>query len=273
MTELLQYTFFQNALLATLLLSIVCGMVGTYIVTRRMVFIAGGIAHASLGGVGICALLAAPPLLGASVFSLATGFSVKLLSRRFEVREDSAIAMLWAFGMSIGIMCSFLTPSFLPDLPNYIFGNILLTTRADLVFLAAIALFAILFFFFCKPQIIAIAFDSEFAQSIHLNVNLYKNVMMALIALSIVGILRSMGIVLAICMLSIPQITSGLFCKSFNGMMWTSMLFIILSSLVGLFCSYYLNVPSGAAIVFVAVVIYLLCYTIKRAFQSLIFSR
>lgn len=273
MSELLQYTFFQNALIASILVGILCGFIGTYIVTRRLVFIAGGIAHASLGGVGICALLSAPPLIGAAAFSLLTGFSIKHVSNRFEVREDSAIAMFWAFGMSIGILCSFLSPSFLPDLPNYIFGNILLTTNSDLIFLIILTAISSIFFFLFLPQITAIAFDCEFSRSINLPVTYFENIMMFFIALSVVAILRSMGIVLAICLLSIPQITAGLFTHRFDHMILYSTIIAIICCLLGLFTSYHLNVPSGAAIVFVSIIIYGFCHTIKSVFSCLLRRR
>ena len=148
---MIEYAFFQNALWASLLTGPLCGFIGTYVVTRRMVFIAGGIAHSSLGGVGICALLGVSPMLGAGVAALATGYGVNSLSHKFHVRQDSAIAMLWALGMSVGVLCSYLSPAFLPDLPNYIFGNILLTTRVDLMLLFVVTMGTILYFVLQLP--------------------------------------------------------------------------------------------------------------------------
>ena len=152
MPEILQYSFFQNALLSSILVGVLGGFIGTYIVTRRLVFIAGGLAHASLGGVGICVLLGISPLAGAAGFTLLSALGMDKLRRRLSVREDAAVAMLWAFGMSLGVMCVFLSPSFLPDLPNYIFGNILLSTSEDLIFLTVVTALTVLFFFrFMRP--------------------------------------------------------------------------------------------------------------------------
>ena len=120
---MLAYEFFRNALLGGLLVSILCAMVGTYVVTRRMVIVGGGMAHASLGGVGLGAYLGFSPLLGAALFAVFSGYSIDFLSRR-NVREDAAIAMLWTLGMSLGILFAYLTPGFMTDLPSYLFGNI-----------------------------------------------------------------------------------------------------------------------------------------------------
>lgn len=266
MTEIFQYTFMQNALLGCILSGFVCGMIGTYIVSRRMVFIAGGMAHASLGGVGICALAGWNPVCGAAVFSLLTGYSVKALSRRREIREDSAIAMLWALGMSIGVMCAFLTPRFLPDLSSYLFGNVLFITHSDLLFLAILALLVTLLFLMYMPYIAAVAFDREFAASQHLPVKWMEYVMLTFIALSIVACLRMVGIMMVISLLSVPQMTANLLTNRFNRMAALSVLLCIVCCLTGLLCSYRIGVPSGPTIVLTSVVIYGIVRTIKRAF-------
>lgn len=263
MNDILQYAFFQNALLASFLAAILCGLVGTYIVARRLVFIAGGLAHASLGGVGVCALVGLPPILGAGVFSLLSAFGVKQFNKRMHISEDAAVSLLWAFGMSVGVMCAFHSPSFLPDLPNYIFGNILLTNRQDLWVLGILTILTACLFLLFLPQITTLAFDREFAQTMHLHVNVLENLMLGLVTLSIVAILRSTGIILAISLLSIPQITAALYARSFTGQCLASILVGLADCLLGLFLSYQFNVPSGAAIVFVSVLIYTVFRTIK----------
>ena len=133
--ELFQYTFFQHALLGSLFASIACGIIGTYIVTRRLVFISGGITHASFGGIGIGLYAGVSPILCAAIFSVLSAFGVEWLSKRSDMREDSAIAVFWTFGMAIGIIFSFLAPGFTPDLSSYLFGNILTITTSDIVML------------------------------------------------------------------------------------------------------------------------------------------
>ncbi len=267
--ELLQHTFFLNALAGSILAGIVCGLIGTYIVSHRMVFIAGGIAHASLGGVGIGALAGFPPVVGAAVFSLLTAYGTECLSRRKEIREDSAVAMLWAFGMSIGIMCMFLSPAFLPGLTNYLFGNILLINHADLYFLGSIAIVSGIVFYLFTPQIVAITFDREFARSQGLPVTLLQYTMATLTALSIVACLRVTGVIMVLSLLSVPQMSANLLTRSFSQMALLSIGFSILSCLGGLLVSYYCNVPSGATIILLSIAIYLLLRTIKALSRCL----
>ena len=165
MDFLLQYTFFQHALLGSLLASIACGIIGTYIVTRRLVFISGGITHASFGGIGLGLFAGISPILSAAVFSVLSAFGVEWLSRRKDMREDSAIAVFWTLGMALGIMFSFLSPGFAPDLSAYLFGNILTINQIDLWMLGILALILTGFFYLFIRPIVYIAFDREFARS------------------------------------------------------------------------------------------------------------
>ena len=164
--DLLRYTFFQHALLGSLLASIACGIIGTYIVTRRLVFIRGGITHASFGGIGLGLFAGISPILSAAVFSVLSAFGVEWLSRRKDMREDSAIAVFWTLGMALGIMFSFLSPGFAPDLSAYLFGNILTINQADLWMLGILALILTGFFYpsyriYCiRPRVCPFAKDS-----------------------------------------------------------------------------------------------------------------
>lgn len=257
--ELLQYEFFQNALLGSLLASVLCGIVGTYIVTRRLVFISGGITHASFGGIGIGVLTGLNPVWTAMAFSVLSAFGVQWLSRRGDVREDSAIAMFWTLGMSVGIICCFLTPGFMPDLPSFLFGSILTIDHADLWLLGGMAALAIIIFTCFYRQILSVAFDSTFARSQHLPVSLIEYLMMALMAMTIVSTLRLVGIVLAISLLTIPQMTANLFSYNFKHIILISTVIGWIDCLLGLTISYWLNVPSGASIIFTSIILYGLC--------------
>lgn len=262
--EILQYEFFQNALLGSLLASILCGIVGTYIVTRRLVFISGGITHASFGGIGIGVLAGLNPIWTAIAFSVLSAFGVQWMSRRADVREDSAIAMFWTLGMSVGIICCFLTPGFMPDLPSFLFGSILTIDHADLWLLGIMAALATLVFTCFYRQILSVAFDATFAKSQHLPVSLIEYLMMALMAMTIVSTLRLVGIVLAISLLTIPQMTANLFSYNFKHIIWLSIFIGWIDCLLGLGISYWFNVPSGASIIFVSIVLYSLLNTIKH---------
>lgn len=257
--DLLQYTFFQHALIGSLLASIVCGMVGTYIVTRRLVFISGGLTHASFGGIGLGLYTGFPPILSAALFAVLSAFGVEWLSKRKDMREDSAIAVFWTLGMALGIIFTFLSPGFAPDLSAYLFGNILTITLADIALLAALAAVLTLFFVLYLRPIVYVAFDREFARSQGIPVQLFEYAMMMFIALSIVACLRMVGIVLVISLLTIPQMTANLFSYRFHQIIWLSIGIGYLSCLGGLLISFYLNVPSGASIIFFSIIIYALC--------------
>lgn len=263
--DILQYSFFQHALLGSLLASILCGIVGTYIVTRRLVFISGGLTHASFGGIGLGVYFGWPPLLSAALFAVLSAFGVQWLRGRSDMREDSAIAVFWTLGMSVGIIFSFLSPAFVPDLSSYLFGNILTVTRTDLYGLGVLTLLVILGFTLFLRPVMYVAFDREFARSQGMPVQLIDYLLMGVIALTIVACLRMVGIVLVISLLTIPQSTANLFSLNYKHIIWFSIGIGYLSCLGGLFLSYYWNVPSGACIIFVSVFIYAVCKLIKRS--------
>ena len=266
--NILEYSFFQNALLGSLLASVLCGFIGTYIVTRRLVFISGGITHASFGGIGLGVFLGINPILSAMVFSVLSAFGVQWMSRRGDVREDSAIAVFWTFGMSLGIICCFLSPGFMPDLPSFLFGSILTISQADLWLLAALLVVVVLVFALLYRTILSVAFDADFARSQRLPVAFIEYLMMALIALTIVGTLRMVGIVLSISLLTIPQMSANVLTHNFKRMIAWSIALGWVDCLMGLGLSYALNVPSGASIIFVSILVYLVLKVGNVAFKK-----
>ena len=257
--ELFNYTFFQHALLGSLFASIACGIIGTYIVTRRLVFISGGITHASFGGIGIGLYTGVSPILGAAIFSVLSAFGVEWLSKRKDMREDSAIAVFWTFGMAIGVIFSFLAPGFTPDLSAFLFGNILTITLTDIWMLVILSLILIGFFYFFLTPIIYIAFDREYARSQRIPVRLFEYILMMFIALTIVACLRMIGIVLVISLLTLPQMTANLFTHSFKKIIFMSIGIGFISCSGGLLLSYQLQVPSGASIIFFSILVYAFC--------------
>ncbi len=267
--DLLQYTFFQNALLGSLFASIACGIIGTYIVTRRLVFISGGITHASFGGVGLGLYTGISPILAAAVFSVFSAFGVEWLSKRNDMREDSAIAVFWTLGMALGIMFTFLSPGFAPDLSAFLFGNILTITQTDILILALLSIILIVFFTLFIHPIISIAFDREFARSQGIPVVVFEYLMMMFIALTIVACLRMVGIVLVISLLTIPQMTANLFTYNFKRIIWLSILIGYIGCLGGLYISYRHNVPSGASIIFFSILIYAVCKVGRIIFKKI----
>ncbi len=261
--ELIQYAFFRNALLGALLASIACGLIGTYVVSRRLVFISGGITHASFGGLGAGFFFGFPPILSAIVFAVLSAFGIQWLSHKQGVREDSAIAVFWSFGMAVGILLTFLTPGYAPNLSEYLFGNILTITRTDLLALLTLSSLLLLFFLRFYHAIVSVSFDSEFARTRRLPVHFIEYVMMFFIAITIVLSIRLVGIVLLMSLITVPQMTANLFTVNYARMILLSILFSLLGSVAGLILSYYLNVPSGALIIFVLIVVFFTARAIK----------
>ena len=239
-------------------------------------FISGGLTHASFGGIGLGLYTGVPPILAAAVFAVLSAFGVEWLSKRKEMREDSAIAVFWALGMAVGVMFTFLSPGFTPDLSAYLFGNILTITRGDLLLLGCVAGVLAVFFTLFRHPIVYVAFDREFARSQGLRVQLLEYVLMMFIALTIVACLRMVGIVLVISLLTIPQMTANLFSQRFAGIVWLSIGIGYLSCLGGLYLSFRENIPSGASIIFFSIVIYAVCkvgkslWTYRRRKQNII---
>lgn len=265
--DLLQYGFFQNALMGSLLTAIACGIVGTYIVSRRLVFISGGITHASFGGLGLGFYLGVSPVLMATVFSVLSAFGVEWVSKTQNVREDSAIAGIWSLGMALGVIFIFLTPGYAPNLSAYLFGNILTISTADILWIAALTLLLIVVFSLFLREIVYVAFDRDFAVTQHLPVKTIEYVMMFFIAVTIVLSIRLVGIMLLMSLLTLPQITVNLFTSDFKKIIWGSIAIGFLGCVAGLVFSYFLNVPSGAFIILVLVVFFLIVKAIKAIYK------
>lgn len=261
--SLFEYRFFDNALLAALLASIICGIIGSYIVAKRMVFISGGITHASFGGIGIAYFMGLNPVLGAAVFSVMAAMGIEWVSTKSNIREDSAIGILWSFGMAVGIIFIFITPGYAPNLMSYLFGSILTVSSLDLWMLGGLALVLIIVFTLFYHLILFIAYDEEYARSHKAPVNLIKYLMISLVALTIVLNIRLVGIILVISFLTIPQSTANIFTQRFNYIICLSILFGIIGSFGGLLISYYFNIPSGATIIFSFVILFILAKVIK----------
>ena len=257
MLEVLQYQFIQNAVYASLLISILCGLVGTYVESRRIVFIAGGVTHASFGGIGIGYFLGIHPLVGAAVFSTIAANIMHYFTGSGKLREDSAIGILWSFGMALGIIFIFITPGTPPNLMSYLFGNLLTVSSRELLMMLILAIVVLLFFVVFYRLMIAIAFDESYAKSLRLPVHFINYSLMTLIALVIVITIKAAGIILVMSYLTIPQSTSNLFFNDFRKIALGSIVISLLGSVVGLVISYLLNVPTGASVITVFVVLFL----------------
>jgi zinc transport system permease protein len=261
--HLLNYGFIRNAFFAALLMSVSCGIIGTYIVSRRMVFISGGITHASFGGVGIGYFLGVPPLAGAAVFAVLAALASENLTRRKVFRNDSIIAIIWSLGMALGIIFIYLTPGYAPNLMSYLFGSIITVSRTDLWLMLSLALLVSGVFTFLFKPILYVSFDEQFARTRGIPVMPLNYLLIILVALTVVLSIRSAGIILVLSLLTIPQNIANLFTNRFGNILLGSILLGFTASILGLVISYYMDIPSGATIIFTLVVMYLAARVIK----------
>jgi zinc transport system permease protein len=266
--ELFQYQFFIYAIIAAIIASISCGVIGSYIVSRRMVFISGGITHASFGGIGLGYFIGINPVFGAAVFAVLVAIAMEFFTKKMNVRQDSAIGIFWSFGMAIGIIFIYLSPGYAPNLLSYLFGSILSVAFNELIFMGAITLLLLVFFSLFYKLILFIAFDEEFARSQNAPVNTINYAIIIFIALIIVINIRVVGIILVISLLTIPQTIANIFTQNFRKMVVYSSIIGLLAALTGLFSAYFLEIPSGASIIFTLVVFYIVIKSISYFFKK-----
>jgi zinc transport system permease protein len=262
--EALQFGFMRNALMTGLLVSIACGVIGTFVVVKRIVFVSGGIAHAAYGGIGLGYFLGVDPVLGAIVFSLAAALGMGAVQRRTGERADTLIGVLWAIGMATGIVLVDLTAGYKADLMSYLFGSILAVPSSDLLIMLILdALIIGLVLLFYK-ELVAISFDEVFATVENVPVNVMYLLLMGLVALTVVMLMRVVGLILVIAMLTIPAAISGRFVRGMKRMMILASALGVVFTTVGLWLSYFLNLTSGAAIILVSGAAYLLSLLFQR---------
>ncbi len=269
--SLFEYQFFQNALMAAILTSALAALIGTYIVSRKVVFISGGITHASFGGIGMAYFFGLNPFLGAVVFAIGASLGIEWISTRGKMREDSAIAILWSLGMALGIIFVFLTPGYTPNLMSFLFGSILSVGMADILVLAVVLVVTSLFFIILYRPVVDTAFDPEFARTRGVPVTFIRNSMAILVAVAIVLSIRVMGIILVLSIFTIPQNTALLFYGKFSGIIKGSVLFGISGSILGLIAASAFDIPGSAAIIFMLTLQFLISKTIvliKKRNQS-----
>ena len=249
--EIFQYKFLAHAALACLLCGIACGIIGTYVVCRRLVFLSGGITHASFGGIGMAYYFGANPLLGALIFSILSAWGIETFTSRKQIREDSAIGLIWSLGMAIGIIFIYLTPGYAPNLMSFLFGNILSVTSTDIVWMAIVDAVILLIFATMYRPILYVAFDREYARSQNFPTRIISYLMATLVAITIVISIRVVGIVLLISLLTIPAVIGNQISKSFSRILVYGSVIAALSAFAGLYISYKTNIPSGASTIFV----------------------
>jgi zinc transport system permease protein len=264
MSSILSYEFMQNAILAGILASVICGIIGPFIVTRRMVFISGGLSHTAFGGLGIAYWLGIRPLFGAMAFVLAAAVLISRLEEKKLNPNDLFIGILWAVGVAVGIIFIHITPGYAPDLMAFLFGNILTVPRADVAIMLVLVLIvcgAVALFY---NGFIAIALDEEYARARRLPVSTLKMGLMILTALTIVTLIQVVGILLVIALLTIPVAIASEFSRNFGRIMLLSVLCGIFICLAGLAASYLIEFPSGASIILIGGILLGLVKGIKK---------
>ena len=254
---LLTQSFLQYAMLAGLLASVGCGVMGTYVVVKRVNFLVGGIAHSVLGGMGVAYFFGNNPMYGALISAVIAALVIGWVKLRWQEDEDIVIAALWSVGMAIGILFITKSPGYNVDLMSYLFGNILMVSDHELMlmFFLNVIMVAIVFLFF--RQFLAVCFDEEFARLRGINVEFFYLLLLCMVALTVVLLIQVVGLILVIALLTLPAAIAARFRHSLKQIMLMAVLLGAVFSLLGLVVSYQLDLPSGATIILIAGVVYL----------------
>ena len=269
MENLFEYSFVIRSLLGALFASITAGIAGTYIVSKRLVFLSGGITHASFGGIGLGYFLGISPVLGAALFGLGAALGMEYMSARGRMREDSAIGILWALGMAVGIIFIYLTPGYAPNLMSYLFGSILTVTYGDLIALGIISMVLIAYTALFYRTLLYISFDENYARTFTTHVDLFKYISVGLTGLAIVLNIRMAGVIMIIALLTIPANIVMLFTREYLRIIVLSTVVSFIAISAGFAISWFINLPTGATIVTVLVLFWLTARAVRTLRSSL----
>ncbi len=264
------YSFLQYALLAGLLCSVSCGIIGSYVTVRRITYIAGAIAHCTLGGMGAARYLqkeyevGVTPLQGAVAAALLAAFIIGLVKQYGSQREDTVLSAIWSIGMATGLFFISKTGGYNEDLMSYLFGDILMVSRGDLVLIALLDVFIVGVVIAYYNKLIAVCFDEEFARISGVRVEFFEILLLVMIALTVVLLVQVVGIVMVVAMLTLPAAAAGQLVKRLWQMMLLAILLCLVSTTGGLAISYQPDFPAGATIVIMAGFIYFAVTAFKK---------
>lgn len=271
LSALSQYAFLQNAVGAVVLGGVACGVMGSFVVARRITYLAGGIAHSVLGGMGMAHYLSVVmgwswlhPVHGALATALLAGLVIGWVSLRHREREDTVIGAIWAGGMATGIIFISQTPGYNQELMSYLFGNILMVSSGDLWTVLALDVIMLTVVWLAYRQFLVVCFDSQFAKVRGINIEVYYLLLLALVAITVVVLSMVVGVILVIALLTIPAAIAGRFVRTLGQSMIVGTSLAIGLSLIGLAASYQPNLPAGATIILVLAVAYLGIAILKR---------
>lgn len=263
---LFEYQFLQNAMLAGILASVVCGIIGVIIVEKKLVMMSGGIAHTSYGGVGLGYLLGFEPIIGAFLFSICAALGIGYIKRKGCTRSDVVIGLFWSLGMALGIFFISFMPGYPPDLSSYLFGSILSVTKSDLSLIVCLTVIVTLVILALFNNWKAYLFDEEFASIIGINIAFLEYLLLILIAMTVVVLIKVVGIILVLALLTAPAATAGMLTFNLKNRMIYSILLGIVFCISGLWLSYEMNIASGATIVVLSVIGYFISYIIRSIY-------
>ncbi len=262
--DFFQYDFMRVALAAGLAASVLCGIIGIYVILNKIVFISDGIAHAAFGGIGLGYFLGFDPLAFGVGSAILTALGIGIVSQRTRVSEDTAIGVFMATGMALGVMLLTLSQGYARDLYGYLFGNILAVTMNDVLLISALTLTIMLLVFMLYKEFLILSFDPVYGEAIGLPVQSLRLLLLAMVAFSVVVLIKIVGIIMVIALLTIPGAISRQHIKGLPAIMACSVLLGAVFVTIGLLVSYLLDVPSGATIILTAAIFFFLSTTYTR---------
>jgi zinc transport system permease protein len=280
LSDLQQFRFLQYAVMTGVMASIACGIIGSYVTVRRTTYIAGAIAHCTLGGMGIAGYLSKElglvfftPLIGAVCAALLAALIIAWMINKSTVRLDTLLSAVWAIGMAVGILFISKTSGYNEDLMSYLFGDILMVSRSDLILISVLDIFLLVCVYLFYGRLVAISFDEEFARISGIRVGAYNTLFLCLVALTVVLLVQVVGIILVVALLALPAATAGQLTTRLPAMMTAATLLCLVSTTGGLVISYGPNLPAGATIIIIAGLLYLGSVVFARIRRSHTFSR
>lgn len=262
--SIIGYEFFQNAILAGIIASIACGVIGSFVVVKRMVSLAGGISHSAFGGIGLGYYLGINPLIGAAVFSTAAAAAISRIRNTAHQNTDTLIGAIWSGGMALGIMFVYLSPGFAPDLMSYLFGNILLVPSGEIIMMACLVAVILVVVFIFYNQLVAVTFDEEYATLMNINSKAVMTLLLVLTALTVVILIQVVGVILVIALLALPAAISREYTDCLSTMMVLSVVLGMIFTTGGIILSYLFDIPSGATIIILVSVVYIFILVSKK---------
>lgn len=270
---IINYTFMQNALIAAILASVVTGIIGTIAIEKKLISMSGGIAHGSFGGIGLGYLLGFEPIWGGLAFAIGSSALISKLSQNKRVKADTLTGILWSFGMALGILFISLKPGYMPDMTSYLFGDILSISNSAILSMAVFTALILFVFIALYNYWIVYLFDDNFAKAKKINVGLIKFIVYLIIPIGIIVLIRVVGIILTIALMTTPTSIAKLFFKSFGKVVVSSIFISMFFCILGLVVSYYVNIPSGVCIIVLTTIVYLSILLVKKTIQHRIHDK